>query len=116
MNTLTSDQLKLETFSPWIKTKFRAFSDPDNFIELELVEAAEIHNHNAVQAKLPADGPRQETFSLIFAGPVDRRLPQRIYLFEHGQIGRFDLFIVPVGQKTGFILYQAIFNRLIKPG
>jgi hypothetical protein len=114
MNTLTPDQLKLDTFSPWIKTKFRALANPEHFVELELVEAAEIRN--AGQAKLPANGPRQEMFSLIFAGPVDHRLPQRIYLIEHDRLGRFDLFIVPVGEKSGFTLYQAIFNRLIKPG
>jgi hypothetical protein len=81
---------------------------------LELIEAAEIPN--AGQSKLPLGGPRQETFSLIFAGPVDRQLRQRIHVFEHDRIGRFDLFIVPVGQKSGFVLYQAIFNRLIQPG
>jgi hypothetical protein len=114
MNTLTPDQLTLETFAPWVKTKFRTFAETDNFLELELIEAGEIAN--AGQRQLPIDGPRQEMFSLIFAGPVERQLPQQIYGFEHDQVGRFDLFIVPVGQKAGFILYQAIFNRRIKPG
>ena len=114
MNTLTPDQLTLETFAPWVKTKFRTFAETDNFLELELIEAGEIAN--AGQRQLPIDGPRQEMFSLIFAGPVERQLPQQIYGFEHDQVGRFDLFIVPVGQKSGFVLYQAIFNRLIQPG
>jgi hypothetical protein len=42
-------------------------------------------------------------------------LPQRIYGFENESVGRFDLFIVPIGRGAEGIRYQAAFNRLIKP-
>jgi hypothetical protein len=113
MNLLTSDQLKLETFSPWLKSKFRVALDSTNFIEVELASADALANPGQPQA---AGGSLQESFSLVFHGPDNRFLPQRMYPFEHDQIGRFELFIVPIGQKPGFIQYQAIFNRLIKPG
>lgn len=114
MNILTPDQLTLETFSPWLKTKFRVGLDPSGFIDLELVGANAINSPG--QTKPAAKGTVQETFSLVFHGPDNRFLPQRIYPFEHDRLGRFDLFIVPIGQKPGYIEYQAVFNRLIKPG
>ena len=109
MNVLTPDQLTLEAFSPWLKTKFRVILDSANSLELELVEA------NAITSPGHAN-PAHEIFSLIFHGPDKQLLPQRIYSFEHDRMGRFDLFIVPIGQKPGFIQYQVLFNRFIKPG
>ena len=110
MNILTPDQLTLETFSPRLNTKFRVILDSAASLELELVEA------KAMTSGTPAaKGQSHEIFSLIFHGPDNQHLPQRIYSFEHDQMGRFDLFIVPIGQKPGFIQYQALFNRLIKP-
>jgi hypothetical protein len=38
-----------------------------------------------------------------------------MYTFEHDRIGRFELFVVPIGRKPGLFQYQAVFNRLIKP-
>jgi hypothetical protein len=110
MKILAHEQLTLEAFSPWLKTKFRVFPGPAGFLELELVEVA-----STGQAKPAAGGLAQEVFSLVFHGPDSQLLPQRIYSFEHDQMGRFELFIVPIGQKPGFIQYQALFNRMIKP-
>jgi hypothetical protein len=114
MKILAPEQLTLEAFSPWLKTKFRVIPDPAGFVKLELVEVNAITTPS--QAKLAGKGLAQEAFSLVFHGPDSRLLPQRIYPFEHDQMGRFDLFIVPIGQKPGFIQYQALFNRLVKPG
>jgi hypothetical protein len=113
MNRLTPDQLTLENFSLWQKTKFRVPLDPANTVELELSEVNALLNPGSVRAT--ANQPSQESFSLIFHGPKDRFLPQRMYTFEHDRIGRFELFIVPIGQKPGLFQYQAVFNRLIKP-
>ena len=59
-----------------------------------------------------AAGPRWEGFSLVFSGPSGQVLPQDTYSFEHEQVGRFDMFIVPIGQPPdGVPRYQAVFNR-----
>lgn len=55
-----------------------------------------------------------EQFSLLFRGPVEHPLPQRLYAVEHDVIGRFDLFIVPVGRDESGYQYEAIFNRAIR--
>jgi hypothetical protein len=54
---------------------------------------------------------RGESFMLLFHGPSDRMLPQGTYAFTHDELGRFDLFIVPIGQAPGVFQYQAVFNR-----
>lgn len=112
MNTLPLDQLTLETFAPQLQTKFRVHLNAVTIVELELAEANGINSSAPVKPTVPF----QESFSLIFSGPKNGLLPQNIYSFEHEVLGRFDLFIVPVGQAAGSIQYQAVFNRLIKPG
>ncbi|HEX9047459.1 MAG TPA: hypothetical protein VF988_10570 [Verrucomicrobiae bacterium] len=109
MNLLTPDQLNLETFLPCLNTKFRVGSEPPHVVELELVAANALSDasHATTQA-----GRAQPSFTLVFHGPENRYLPQQIHTFEHDRIGRFELFIVPIGRQPGIIQYQAIFNRL----
>jgi hypothetical protein len=114
MKLLTPDQLSLEAFLPCLKTRFRVILDPVSFVELELQEAKALSLPGQVQS--PVKAPGHESFSLILLGPDSRFLPQRTYAFEHDQIGRFEMFIVPIAQKPGFFEYQVIFNRLAKQG
>lgn len=58
------------------------------------------------------DVPGTEQFSLVFAGPAEPALGQGICQVDHGQLGRFGLFLVPVGRDQGTAMYQAVFNRL----
>ena len=101
---MSIEALKHETFSALIGTTFRVHLDGTGPVELKL---------NEVSVARPADSASpQEIFSLIFLGPEKFYLPQKIYAFEHDELGQFDLFIVPVGKKPGSIEYQAVFNRL----
>lgn len=53
-------------------------------------------------------------FSLIFRGSSTSPLEQDTYRFEHGSIGSFDLFVVPVDDGgSGQQHYQVIFNQLL---
>ena len=58
----------------------------------------------------PAPPPEGVRLFNATARPV---LAQQIYPFEHDRLGRFDLFIVPVGQDAQGLAYEAVFNRLI---
>jgi hypothetical protein len=95
---------RLADFTPWVGTEFRVAAGSGNAIALELVEAA----------PLTAGGtpPRPEPFSLIFRGPQDGPLDQRIHALEHDRLGRLDLFLVPIGPGTDGKgpYYQAVFN------
>jgi len=57
---------------------------------------------------------RQEMFSVVFHGPLDTLLPQRMYRMENERMGVIELFIVPIGQNADGYAYEAVFNRLKK--
>lgn len=80
-----------------------AHADPAA-VDLELVEARDL-----------GSSPRQEQFSLVFRGPLDVFLPQRMYQMQHDRLGAFGVFLVPIGQAPDGYSYQAVFNRL-RPG
>lgn len=77
--------------------------DGEKKVELQVVECKPLN------ARGRAAGQR-EPFSLIFRGPKNPVLPQRIYQIDFGALGAFDIFIVPVGPDDGGMLYEAIFN------
>jgi hypothetical protein len=92
--------LKQETFEPLLDSEFVLLDEEKNRHTLKLIEV-----------EGSTRDPRFEQFSIVFRGPRDPVLPQKIYPFEHPEIGSFSLFIVPIGQDTEGTLYQAIFNR-----
>ena len=102
--------LTLSTFSELLRTRFRVGLYPAEAVELELVQVTP----GGTVAKDRLNLPQYESFSLLFHGPQQRMLRQGTYAFEHPQIGRFDLFIVPIAAENGRVHYQAIFNRLVK--
>ena len=97
-----SPTLNFESFAARLNTPFRVRQEEAGAVELQLIEV----NDKSI--------PRQEMFSLIFQGPNQAFLPQRLYSIEHDQIGVFDLFLVPIGQDENGYRYEAVFNRLRK--
>ena len=111
MNSTPLETLTLAKFSELLHARFQVRVSPAEEIELELVEATPGRT-----VESPGKGGEKfESFSLIFHGPGDHLLPQKMHPFEHPQLGRFELFIVPIGQGPGHLKYQAVFNRLIRP-
>jgi hypothetical protein len=94
----------LADFGPWVGTEFRVTTEPGNAIAMELVETTPLTASGKV--------PRRQPFSLIFRGPKDRHLEQRIHNLEHDRLGRLGLFLVPIGPGAdgNGPYYQAIFN------
>jgi hypothetical protein len=88
-------------FAEQLHTKFRVVYEPSKTTDVELVEAVELRCT-----------ARQEQFSLVFRGPHEPFLGQRLFPIEHEQLGAFDLFLVPVGKDDGGLYYEALFNRL----
>ena len=86
------------TFAEHLNTKFRLIDLPGT--ELELV-----HVHDGSSA-------RHINFWLLFRGPLQPQLPQRIYVLDHDALGRFDLFIVPIERDAQGLKYQAVINRV----
>lgn len=86
------------TFSGHLGDSFRVHPDDSSALDLELVSATELGESSG------------RPFSIVFRGPKDVLLPQRIYRMEHEQIGAFDIFLVPIGPDAEGLLYEAIFN------
>ena len=99
--TLDIQHALASTFSAHLNSTFR-LSYGSATMDLALVEI------------LDGSTPRQVNFSLLFRGPLELPLPQQIYAFEHGQLGQFDVFIVPIKRDANGLYYEAVFNRAIK--
>jgi hypothetical protein len=112
MKTVPLEQLKFDSFAGLVKTKFRVWTDAQDSLDLELCDITPPR----VSSTGGARSLTYENFTLEFLGPADRLLPQRMYWFESAPIGRFELFIVPVGRDQNGARYHATFNRLVKSG
>ncbi len=94
------DLLTLQHFEPLLHHRFEVRVDENASFQVELVE---------VQT-LPKHGAARDPFSLIFRGPRDFYVPQRIYTLQHETLGNQDVFLVPIGPDDVGHRYQAIFQ------
>ena len=99
---MTIEELDAKIFSENLNTKFRTIVN-GKAVELELIEVAEVNY-----------SPRQEAFSILFRGPLDSRLQQGLFDFEHEKLGSFSIFMTPVARNQDGFHYEACFNRLRK--
>ena len=93
------------TFSGHVGSVFRIYPGPGDLLEFELISVTGLGGSPEGESS----GHRQP-FSIVFRGPRDVLLPQRIYRMEHDRIGSFDLFIVPIGPDEKGLRYEAIFT------
>lgn len=87
-----------------MRTAFAVAVDRSDSVSLVLAE---------VQDKTPP-GFDSRQFSLIFEGPTNWLLPQRIYVLDHAVLGRFELFLVPIGRRESSVLYEAFFSQMTR--
>ena len=72
-------------------------------VALRLVEVSEVRS-----------SAYNESFAIVFCGGSDTPLPQSTYRLAHDELADLDVFLVPVGQTTAGVYYEAIFNRLLR--
>jgi hypothetical protein len=103
--TIPGDLLTLADFSPLVGDTFRLRLDDGREVTVALVETKSLVTPGA------AANPRRvrEPFHLLFHGPGDVPLPQRIYRIEHASLGPRDVFLVPVAFRNGGYDYEAVF-------
>ncbi|HVY71479.1 MAG TPA: twin-arginine translocation signal domain-containing protein [Verrucomicrobiae bacterium] len=97
-------------FEGCVNTRFAIRQNGEITHVVELA-AAKRHPGRPLPAKM---GGSLEEFSLSFTGAREQpALTQNTYTFEHPELGRFDIFIVPTREKTdGPRRYHAVFNRI----
>src|SRR5437016_1073739 len=87
-----------DAFAPYVGTRFRVKADSGS-VDLRLT-------------KITSRIAGRESFSLLFAGSSNSQLlTQETRPIEHRELGRFSLFLVPVGKPTSRH-YEAIIVRL----
>jgi hypothetical protein len=91
--------LTAEDFRPHLGAGFRL---ADESAEFELLEVTE-------RAGAARPGSRA-SFSVVFRGPAQPVLEQRIRRLEHDSMGALELFLVPIGRDAGGVLYEAVFT------
>jgi hypothetical protein len=90
-----------EEFVQQANGKFQVEFDENADVELELTDVSELKLY-----------PQQEEFVLVFRGPGDMFLGQGPRYFKNDQMGRFEIFIVPIRQDAQGFYYEAVFNRI----
>ena len=91
----------VETFEGRVGQRF-SIQFEDGTLELTLV---------AVE-RMPEEwgrGEAREPFSITLEEPGGRLLPQATWPLEHDELGRLDVFLVPLEPEGAATRYQAIF-------
>ena len=100
--TLVSD-LHQNIFARHLGESFQVREGPLEMVEVKLVEVTDISSN--------ISSSHEGSFSLLFEGPTDRPLKQETYSMEHGTMGTFPIFLVPMFSATDGLQYEAVFNR-----
>lgn len=98
------DKISAEEFRRCLHQKFVLRIDDESSVEAELVEVRVLESHSRREDRTP--------FSILFAGPGDAPLPQRIYRLENDTMGELDVFLVTLGPDPdeGGMLYESVFT------
>jgi hypothetical protein len=92
------------THSDFAKHVGETFALPEAGDDFALVlESARILGHHHPKAT-------RHAFSLLFRGPANVRLPQRIYRLEHSVLGPLEIFLTPVAASSQGTEFEAIFT------
>jgi hypothetical protein len=106
-NATRSFNFSKDTFTPHLNTTFRI--QTGSFAsDLRLTKITDLKAISRIPARIAG----KESFSLLFtAADKTTSLPQDTYVVDHAALGRFSMFLVPVGKATNKH-YEAIITRL----
>jgi hypothetical protein len=90
-------------FSKYVNTNFRVELVSPHPIDLKLIAVVRRESGPTEQAGM-------ERFSTVFAGPTDIFLPQNTYQMTHPEMGKFEVFLVPIAQEADGFRYEAVYN------
>lgn len=91
-------QLVLDSFTPLVGEEFSI----DGSVQVRLTDADALGEAPTPDLRSP--------FSLIFRGPLEPALDQRMHRVEHPSLGVMGLFLVPLGPEDGEARYEAMFT------
>jgi hypothetical protein len=108
--------LKRSSFARYNGDHFEAANDYGKPVILNLFKIEDLRAQHDLLAtgkltESEAEQWKEESFSLIFRGPLNMPLRQRTYQITHYALGKLEIFLVPVGRDGGACYYEAVFNR-----
>ncbi len=95
-------ELTLADFEPLVGQCFRIGEGADVF-DARLIQAVDLRESQGV-------GRRSRQFSLIWRGPPQMRIEQRIHRVQHPEFAPLDLFLVCIGPDAQGMRYEAVFT------
>ena len=93
------ESFTIDVFAGRVGERFRLVADGEA-LAVTLVECEQLGG--TAMSRVP--------FSLVFLGPREPLLPQRIYPLGHDELGDFDLFLVPIARDDEGTRYEAVFT------
>ena len=99
-----TDIYRHETYEGREGEIFTIHADDNQSIELKLVELSQF------------EYPHQYAFSVVFRGPEDRYVLQGTYKVEHAELGKLEMFLVPImypSREPG-VYYEFGVNQLLE--
>ena len=88
-------------FESCVHERFRLTVDDEPPLELTLARV------DVSEAGPPIQESRR-SFALVFRGPLEPALSQRIYCLESESLGAHELFLLPIGTPGDTRQYQAV--------
>ncbi len=102
MTDTFSGEFSLDRFEPLLGEPFN-ISDGSGALVATLIEATNLREAQGA-------GRRSRQFSLVWRGPPDAVLPQRIYTVQHPAVGAMELFLVSIKAGADGARYEAVFT------
>jgi hypothetical protein len=99
------ERFSIEMFADRIGEKFRVQAGAAQDLSLELFEVTDLTSRGG-----PDSARSRAAFSVLFRGPRETVLPQRIYRLEQDAGPTFEIFLVPIGPDREGMRYEAIFT------
>ena len=108
--------MKRSSFARYNGDHFEAMNDFGQGVILNLLRVEDLRSQRDLFAKrqfgeIEEAQLKEESFSLIFRGPLAMPLRQRTYRLKHHALGQLEMFLVPIGKDEGAHYYEAVFNR-----
>jgi hypothetical protein len=104
MSAVDLSTATVDLFAPHVGEAFavRPAGQPELRLELTLTDASTLPEASAGEGRAP--------FALTFTGPAETMLTQQIVPLEHAQLGRLEIFLVPLALDAGGARYEAVFS------
>jgi hypothetical protein len=95
------DKLTIDDFKDRVGETFTAGATEGRVLTLTL---------RSVDDLQPGPDAERAPFSLEFSDEAQDHVPQQTVAIEHAKMGKFDLFVVPLGPGPDGMRYEAIFT------